>query len=303
MFLPLLRPSDFIARLLPSLSGRFLPLHSRFERSANLSVGPSLLMTITERSLGLSPFGLAVHGDLGDALQHLAHAGGLVYRNAVFRAGGRPLWELAPIPAYPTHLVPPSPRPHMSAGSFRRLLLDSLSGPQQGLAQLLTRGEPGRVFSDDDALSDWVRGAAEPIALFRRDSGQSLVEAGRRLIGLGLGLTPSGDDFLVGFTAARLAQGRLAEVRALRLGLARHAMQATNLISASYLRHGFRGRFTSHMRDLIRQLHTPGVTPAALQPAVERLIAVGSTSGSDSLVGLLTALHRYEHEEGPVPPA
>lgn len=301
----MVRPSDYTARLLPRLQNRRLTLHSRFERSANLAASPWLLLALTSPQLGLSPFGLAAQRGLADLLPELTRSGGLLYRNGLFWAGGRPLLEIAPVPPYRTRLEPLCPSPQLSATAFHRLLVETSFGPQQGLAELLSVWEPGESPQDlrsIGSLSAWVQQAAPTIAAFASAPVPQLVQDGRRLIGLGLGLTPSGDDYLLGFVAARIAQGETGEVRWLRLSLAHHAMNATNLISASYLRHGLQGRFSSHLKRLLDLLHSPGCTPEAVKPVIEQVIQVGSTSGRDTLIGVLTGLWRHEQQQGPVSP-
>lgn len=253
----------------------------------------------------MSPFGLAAQRDLTDLLPDLTRSGGLLYRNGLFWAGGRPVLEIAPVPPYRTRLEPQSPTPQLSAAAFHRLLAESSPGPQQGLAELLSVWEPGQLpqsVGSDATLSAWVQQAAPAMAAFARAPAPQLVQGARRLIGLGLGLTPSGDDYILGFVAARTAQGEAGEVRSLRLSLAHHAMQATNLISASYLRHGLQGRFSSHLKRLLDLLHSPGCTPEAVKPVLDEVIRVGSTSGRDSLIGVLTGLWRHEQQQGPVSP-
>lgn len=305
MFTELVRPSDFTARLLPRLENRLLPVHSQFERSANLAPSPSILLTLTSPQLGLSPFGLAAQQDLAQLLPELNRAGGLVYRNGLFWAGGRPVLEIAPVPPYTTRLEPLSRAPHLSAAAFHRLFAETSPGPQQGLAELLSIWEPGLLpenIGRAASLSPWVQLATPAMTLFGSAPVPQLADGARRLIGLGLGLTPSGDDFLLGFVAARTACGETDEVRSLRIQLAYHIMKATNLISASYLRHGLHGRFSSHLKRLLDVLHSPNCTQAAVRSAIETVIRIGSTSGRDALMGVLTGLYRFEQKKGPVSP-
>lgn len=287
------RPSRFVAGLLRRLEGREFPLHSRFERSANFTVGSATLITLTSPALGLSPFGLAAGGDLFPVIPLVVRAGGLRFNRGAFWAGGTPVLELAPVPPYSSELHINAARPQLSAAAFRRLLGRVTTGA--GLAELLNTDRQA------GGSSEWVRMASPSMAAFAGGKpGDRLPDAARQLIGLGLGLTPSGDDFLLGFVAARMAQGYRKEVQHLRRALTAHMMRATNLISASYLRHGFRGRFSSHLKQVLELLHKPGVTEAAVLPALADLVRVGSTSGQDTLMGVLAALDR--NETGPVPP-
>jgi hypothetical protein len=116
------------------------------------------------------------------------------------------------------------------------------------------------------------------------------------LLGLGPGLTPAGDDVLAGLHAGTqlLAEavvgsdelGRLA-VAARRTGgrVARTAPDATTAISAALLDHAARGEVAAPAGHLLAALTGAG----PVEPAVDRLLAVGSTSGRDLAAGLLAA--------------
>lgn len=114
------------------------------------------------------------------------------------------------------------------------------------------------------------------------------------LIGCGPGLTPSGDDFLVGFFAAHYLGGSslLAELR--RQGwdreLAARAKRQTTVVSAELLACALQGKFSEHLIQAcaaISGLCRDSRRDAALQDGpLERLLAWGSTSGTDTLTGL-----------------
>lgn len=111
-------------------------------------------------------------------------------------------------------------------------------------------------------------------------------EAVGHLVGLGPGLTPAGDDFLVGLLAAlHLHGGPAAPSRAIGAHVLRCAVAQTHAISAAALRQAARGRVRARIIDLCAALM--GATPAALRQALDRLIALGSGSGSDIALGVL----------------
>jgi hypothetical protein len=116
----------------------------------------------------------------------------------------------------------------------------------------------------------------------------ALAGAARSLMGLGEGLTPAGDDWLVGALAVlhRLAQrwafaeGHLASV------LAGEAHLRTTTVGAAFLAHALAGEFSQPVRELV----TAGSLPRA-HVAGARLAAMGATSGADTLAGMRAALH------------
>lgn len=110
--------------------------------------------------------------------------------------------------------------------------------------------------------------------------------AARPLVGLGPGLTPSGDDALVGVEAALHALGHpAAGFLAMALD---DVADRTTTVSATLLRQAARGEFTERIHRLLAALL--GDDDGALHGAVERAIAWGATSGMDGLIGVLAGL-------------
>jgi hypothetical protein len=107
-----------------------------------------------------------------------------------------------------------------------------------------------------------------------------------RLIGLGPGLTPSGDDALVGIEAALHA---LDCPMAGFLSLALDRVEdRTPALAATLLRHAAAGEFAERLHRLIGALLGPDDGLIAM--AIDRATAWGATSGTDSLVGVLIGL-------------
>jgi Protein of unknown function (DUF2877) len=121
-----------------------------------------------------------------------------------------------------------------------------------------------------------------------------LREATRRLVGLGLGLTPSGDDFLVGcLSGLRLIrQNKQAVFQLLerwRDALLPDVDARTTRVGAAFIRYALDGAF-AEVLDLAALSFLAPARPSLVQAAVGRLLAQGETSGSDTTLGLLTGL-------------
>jgi hypothetical protein len=113
-----------------------------------------------------------------------------------------------------------------------------------------------------------------------------------RLVGLGTGLTPSGDDFLLGLLAAlHLPRGPAGEWRCIGAHVVERAGRRTHPISASALRHASRGRVRASIVALCDALAREPV-PRML-PALERVMAIGSGSGSEIALGVLAGLRLH----------
>ena len=133
-----------------------------------------------------------------------------------------------------------------------------------------------------DALESWIaagRDAAprEPI---------------ERLLGLGPGLTPSGDDFLGGMMIALSMSGRAEAAAALAAPVLATAPLATNRISAAHLGAAARGLGADALHRAIDALASGD--RGALAPALRGLDAIGHSSGWDAMAGAVSALKATE---------
>ncbi|WP_203991575.1 DUF2877 domain-containing protein [Sphaerisporangium rufum] len=138
------------------------------------------------------------------------------------------------------------------------------------------------------------------------------ITAAERLMGLGPGLTPSGDDMLAGLLVAlrhlgaATGAGRAVWVADwLAATVAFDAATRTTMISAALLRCAARGEACAEVLAVLRGLAGRG----PLEPAVRRLLCVGHTSGADLAWGLragaaaVLALGRPAPGPPPGPPA
>lgn len=114
-----------------------------------------------------------------------------------------------------------------------------------------------------------------------------------RVIGLGEGLTPAGDDFLVGLCAgldARKATDIRRKRFRTRLGavLTAHCGRTTP-IAAHFLRMAARGHFSRHLVRALDALITEAAQ-SRVRAALDDLLAVGATSGVATCAGLRSGL-------------
>jgi hypothetical protein len=110
-----------------------------------------------------------------------------------------------------------------------------------------------------------------------------------RATGRGPGLTPAGDDLLVGILAVLTAPGVAADCEPvaarLRAALA-PALPTTTEISRALLRQASRGHVSRPVWELTRAVLS-GSAPSA-QPQAD-VLSTGATSGGDTCAGLVTA--------------
>lgn len=112
------------------------------------------------------------------------------------------------------------------------------------------------------------------------------------LIGCGPGLTPSGDDMLVGALAILHAAG-LASPQRPFLPPADQLAHLTTSVSCRYLNSARHGTFSTPVLRLLRRWQS--IRNA--QFAVQRLLNVGHTSGADILLGMAMAQQGLRQRE------
>lgn len=113
------------------------------------------------------------------------------------------------------------------------------------------------------------------------------------LIGLGKGLTPSGDDFLVGFLSVlwRLISVDHEPLLSLRTTIRQHSTK-TNDISSMFLIKACEGEFS---RPIVNLLATKEIDVKRIQKFVGVIMDLGHSSGVDLLCGIYYGL-RYFYE-------
>ncbi len=123
------------------------------------------------------------------------------------------------------------------------------------------------------------------------------------LIGLGFGLTPSGDDLLVGFLAGlwcRPVSGRQgAFLRGFSDAVVAASRRTTD-VSRAYLKWAARGCVAQRLYDLAAAIVKPCSPSKVVQlerqvvQLARQALAVGGTSGADGVYGLLLGLSAWE---------
>jgi hypothetical protein len=116
----------------------------------------------------------------------------------------------------------------------------------------------------------------------------------RALIGLGPGLTPSGDDFLVGlFAVLHIDASPCAHLRDVCAEIIEAVDERTNAISAAALKAAAQGRVRESIDALLTELMT-GDDHRVLA-SLRRVLAIGSTSGADIVAGILAGFDANLH--------
>lgn len=244
----------------------------RFAHAA-LKSGEARVIAVFERSCYVeTPTGLACIGMLGNGPLNARCANppqGVAVGDAV-RAGMQhaTIWRPQPAPAWNAAAV---------RESLARLIVaahDRLPG--EGFGYLLDPAceQPASVRG----LERWLGGP----------DGVPADAAG--LIGLGPGLTPSGDDLIGGVLCALHATRRAQIAERLAAWVLPLAATGTGRISRAHLACAAEGECGEAVNDAIVALLSGGA------PDLARIDAIGHTSGWDALAGVTLALHAIAEE-------
>jgi hypothetical protein len=155
--------------------------------------------------------------------------------------------------------APRNVRPERRAVAQARVRLSGLGPPDPGLRLL-------------DVLADGP-GEAEAVVA--------------RLLGLGPGLTPSGDDALAGFLVGAWSFGLAAD--RLRAAVLEAAPTGTTELSAALLRCASRGESIPQVSGLVRALSEHADPHPRVDDALSELGRVGHTSGVALAAGVVAA--------------
>lgn len=257
-------------------------VHSVFEQSCNLECGVAHglgLLTLCGRDTSVGPTTLHLASDATADLRKLFCVGELLRCSEnLLRIGQVEVCLRRAAVWKPCGSSPSSAHRELSAAHCRRA------------SALLAKARLSRPSVIDAAAAPVV--AALASACRGLDVQVAQAQA-LRLVGWGEGLTPAGDDYLVGLLAALHAAApgdasRGSFHAALAAQIASNAVRTTP-IAAHYLLLAAAGHFTEPLLNL-RDALLAQADDARLDAALQRALAVGATSGADTVAGLLAGL-------------
>lgn len=113
-------------------------------------------------------------------------------------------------------------------------------------------------------------------------NGNSCKNAVRSLAGLGSGLTPSGDDYLLGVLASLWFTRQKSSIEKIAL----YACNRTTFLSAAYLNAASKGEFSESWHQLLKNIVSNDSSIAS--DSIIKFSKIGASSGRDSLAGFAT---------------
>lgn len=231
-----------------------------YSRAINLAGESGNLLTLHRAGNGLSPMGWVLKSDDFDALRAslnadspvIAHTGGIQLGAARIR------------------------QPE------RRCLLRQMAACNVRLADAhyLARGESTGLYGPlATAIARPINGELNRLKQLFRQAIKGKEVNWCPHLGKGPGLTPTHDDMLVGMLLAASVAGALPDLPFFAASNCLRA--ATTQVSVAYLQHAAQGVFASPLLYFASALAEPRRLPFA----IEQLLALGHTSGADTLLG------------------
>ena len=225
-----------------------------------------------------------------------------------FAAAGELIWVGARLPAmHPRAVITAEAQPRAAALQFAeipgqgwtpaRVRLDAAAAPRmveltrrliateapRGFGVLLANGEP--PFPLDLAVAR-VQALARA---YRNDAPEAVLTASIALLGLGTGLTPSGDDLAgAALFGRRLLAPQHTGWEAVAERLAVEAGKRSHAISAALFGDLVRGESFAPLHDIVNALAADD--QAAALAAARALVPIGHSSGWDMFTGLVIGI-------------
>ncbi|HEU5198465.1 MAG TPA: DUF2877 domain-containing protein [Ktedonobacterales bacterium] len=272
-------------------------IHSVFPRAANLLLGGRLL-TLHARETPCAPNGLVLAlranqkplAGLQPGMVCLVERGVITIPAANLRLDPQQSQPWNPRPQLASGVCPPK-RVQENLGLLETYLSAHASTDGlAGLACLQPEASPEKARASSRLLTT-ARLATQNLLDGIAQQRMSLARQGvSALIGLGPGLTPSGDDVLTGLIAATLVLGEALEqpvmfyqrlsAEALALAYSR-----TNKISSTWIEYAGRGEVAEHLGRLFEALTQHD--RSLIEQAAQEVLSSGATSGGDLLAGII----------------
>ena len=267
-------------------------IHSLYRQSANL-IDPDMgMFSLVLPEVGPGPFALVVRQPnseflLSDGFRSLAPRGAVAVEGDVI------VLESMQVSSASARGWDPIPDWQSLGARLAPDLLDHIAmklaanAPPGSFAPLADRSAELKPSSSNDLQARALVQAAQPakILVDGMASGEAAEVAGaaEQLAGLGGGVTPSGDDYLIGAIYAGWAKLAREQIVRLSEAIVRHAVPRTNSISAAWLEAAARAETGEDWHLLIESLDDEEM----LESITIRLLRRGHTSGADAVAGFL----------------
>ncbi len=282
-----------------------------FDRACNLINQDEAILALVTSERGLNPFALVVASADPTIFQAVSATSAVsveAHRLAVgplqINVEAASLWN--PVPDWPALRQMFADNPARFEGLANTVMELAIGGslldlyltpafdtPSPDAAHPVRRRASGWGVRQQALLDRARQGAAQLVHGLLAGSIVPCLAGAKALAGLGAGLTPAGDDFVVGVMLAAWAGLYGSGAEALCQPIAEAATPWTTTLSAAFLRAAARGECMAQWHVLFEVLLCSEAQ--ATRAALRALMAIGHTSGADTLAGFL-AVHCMTHD-------
>jgi hypothetical protein len=290
--------SDAVPRRIARVAHFSLRVQSVYRSLVNIAT-PDGLLTVAAADVGALPNGIVV--DLGSDWRALGIRAGMTAvadQDRLDVLDARLGIRLDAARRWSPRLRLPDDVAKPASGRWRRRrqatrAIAATWASSDGLGPLLRRNGSGRDRFGVPQIARPI--VARLISALERGDRNAAAMVAIELIGLGPGLTPSGDDALVGMEAVFHALG--SPMAGFTAAALHDVEDRTTAVAATMLRHAAAGETAERIHTLVDALAGPDDLAAAT--ATERAVGWGATSGTDCLFGVLVGLDIATAVRGP----
>ena len=268
-------------------------VHSTYEEALNI-VFPKGIVSVVTRSKGRGPLNIvlaAAHADLSG----IADGGtGVRFKRDFLSIDGKARVALKGAELYKSpqrFQRRPLRRDLIHRNMMKAQGLIVSTGRMDGLGHLVPITTPVRHAGP---VSNPFVAQARPTMLlfmqmFSKGNMAGALGAAKDLIGLGIGLTPSGDDVLSGLLVALVLGSKNGITRSPIIGglaerVAQAAVGRTTLLSQNYLQMASQGKANEAVVQFVEEIYTGN--SGGVRRSLADLIGFGATSGTDIAAGV-----------------
>ncbi|MEP6895759.1 MAG: DUF2877 domain-containing protein [Chloroflexota bacterium] len=266
-------------------SSRYPRILHVFERACNLINEHRDVLSIVTSQIGNGPFNIVVEDDVlfSDRLSreslisicsHQLHFGDLIIDAVDAKLWNpRPDWEVL----------------HARRDYITELLLTNHQ--KCGLDMPFTKTTQGystTTFNPNLPITNYKFSNSLVSSIATADLSSSLT-AVKKLAGLGIGLTPSGDDFIMGAILAAWIIHPPDVVTVLAEEITNIAAPLTTSLSAAWLRSAGRGEAGILWHEFFKAV----LATENIELPITKLLSVGETSGADALAGFFSVISTF----------
>ena len=297
--------ADDLAVFLRNSGNQSVRVHSVFTHALNLLVGADELITLVDYD-DVTPMGLVVDQEI-DFTKHASIGDEFVIDSSRFYAPdgafmvnleGAQVWQSAP-------LQDAALRDSAEIAQVRQQLSGWLERqPSLGLLPLLPRLDNRAALSNQPYEDIYCRFIASDLHAFKtallENDWKLALKRTDKLIGFGMGSTPSCDDFLAAYLVVlsytdQLLPGRLPWIKQFNQAVVNRAISSTTTISLNMLRHAANGKLYQSGQQLVQTCLFN--TKEDLFTTAARVLEHGASSGGDFLLGLVCVLEWFQEQK------